>query len=489
MLRVRRPSARVHGEGVFAYTPRMTTRAAVIWLVLAALFALGATITVRLASGRAVVAPETVRLLGGSLDEIGTITIRSAGRPELVLGADAGVWRLMEAGSAPWPIEPGRIPALLRVMAGTTGVRAPSGAIGDDATSIELRNRGGSVAAVLRIETASLAGRSLVEVEEGSERRRLLIDDALRRALAGAGPAGWRDKRVFPGLAPDPVVIRIAMPTHTIELARIGNRWGMRSPIQARAESGSIASVIRALQSMEAARFIDSAASDPGAFPEQPQVALTIETSALDPETGERSRSVWSLELGGAAPQGGSFIAKIGREAIDGSGGRSVVHGPVIVELPNERLASVPAAVEAYLARTLIDIPSSDVGGVVFFAGGSGEGGFVRAASGWMSTRSEGGADAPATERDRIGVESLVELASSVVADKTTVLESDDALPGGLPMRLIGLSGQTIEECFVFLERGGERAQLVMRSGRVARTYLIPEGLASWVAQIPATGS
>lgn len=460
-----------------------------IWLALAALFALGGAITDRLGSGRAVVAPETVRLLGGSLHEIGTMTIRSPGRAELVLAADAGVWRLMESGSAPWPIEPGRIPALLRVLAGTTGVRAPSGAIGDDATSIELRNRGGSVAAVLRIETASLAGRSLVEVEEGSERRRLLIDDALRRALAGAGPAGWRDKRVFPGLAPDPVMIRIVMPTHTIELARIGNRWGMRSPIQARAESGSIASVIRALQSMEAARFIESAAGDPGAFPARPQVALTIETSALDPGTGERSRSVWSLELGGTAPQGGSFIAKIGRSAIDGSGGTSVVHGPVIVELPPDRLASVPAAVEAYLARTLIDVPSSDVGGIVFFAGGSGESGFVRSASGWMSTRSEGGADALATERDRIGVESLVELASSVVADKTTVLESDDALPGGLPMRLTGLSGQTIEECFVFLERGGERAQLVIRSGRVARTYLITEGLASWVAQIPTTGS
>lgn len=461
----------------------MTNRAAISWLILAAIFASCAFVVNRLSS-RAVNGPTaSVRLLDAPLDEISSLFIRAPAQAAITFTSrpGTGTWLATQDGGVPWPVEPGRISALLRVLAGTVGTPISDQTVSDAATSIELRSVSHSPGPTMRVDTQSLGGRTLIEVAEGDARRTLLIDDALRRALSGAGPMSWRDRRAFPDLPSDPTRIILRMPAHTIELARIGNRWGLRSPIAARADADAVGTVIRALQSMDATRFIDTLPADGPAFPEQSQVAITIESASFEPGTAVRTVDRWTLDLGGVSPQGGAFVARVARAPADAHATARPAYGPILIELGSDRLATIPAVIEAYLPRVLLDIPSSDIGSLTLAPPVSEGLRYQRTASGWSLATDASTPASPIPDMDRRHVDAIVTILADARAERTTLLDSEASLPGGMTLTIFGLSGQPLETCSLFLDEIGSRPQLIIRVGQVVRAYFITPELAAWI--------
>lgn len=460
----------------------MTTRAAIIWLAIAVVLAVGAALTGRSGTrGRdGLRAPEL--LLPASINETVSLRLSSPGREaiEFEMEPTEGVWLLRQAGGIGWPVEPGRIPALLRVLSGTTGTVEPTRVVSDDATVLEFRGRGEEAIASLRVDRDSLAGRTLVEVIEPAGSRTVLVDDAIKRAIAGAGPLSWRDRRVFPGLPSDPARITIRMPTHTIELARQSGAWGLRSPVAARADGAAVAGVIRAMQSMEMTRFIEEGSvNESTPFPESTEVALVAEADGIDPSSGERWTMRWMLDLGGVAPKGGAFVARLRRTV---TGSERAPFGPVLAELSNDRLATVPAAAEAYIARTVLNVAPTDVGLVRLTMPEKAEEAFRRRASGWTAPDPSGAAaSVDVVESDRRQLDALVAVLCEARADHVAILPGEDSLPGGLGVELLGLSEQPLETCRVFVDDSGERTQLIVRTGRVTRAYFVSGELAEWL--------
>lgn len=460
----------------------MTNRAAITWLILATIFASCALVVNRLNS-RATAPAASQRLFDAPLDEVSSIKILAPGRPLMTFTSSrgTGTWLASEDGGVPWPVEPGRISALLRVLSGTVGTPISDQTVSDAATSIELLDESDSPGPTIRVDTQSLGGRTLVEVAEGDARRTLLVDDSLRRALSGAGPMSWRDRRAFPDLPSDPTRIILRMPAHTIELARIGNRWGLRSPIVARADADAVGAVIRALQSMDATRFIDTLPADGPAFPEQSQVAITIESASFDPGSETRSVDRWTLDLGGVSPQGGAFVARVARAPADAGSTARPAYGPILIELGNDRLAAIPAVIEAYLARTLLDVPSSDIGSLTLAPPDSEGLRYQRTASGWTLTSDPASPAAPIPDTDRRQVDAIVAILADARAERTTLLDSEFSLPGGMTLSISGLSGQPLETCSLFIDESGDRPQLIVRVSQIVRVYLIAPELAAWI--------
>jgi hypothetical protein len=461
----------------------MTNRAAITWLILAAIFASIALAVNRFAK-RAFGAPAaSVRLIESPLDQVSSLVVRPTGQPPITFTSvpSTGTWLAAKDGVAPWPVEPGRISALLRVLSGTVGSPVTDQTPSDASTALELHVPDSAETLVVRVDTQSLGGRTLVEVLEAGTRRTLLIDDALRRAITGSGPMSWRDRRVFPDLPSDPTRIIIRMPAHTIELARIGNRWGIRSPIVARADTDAVGAIIRSFQAMDATRFIDTLPADSPAFPETSQVAIVIETATVDPATAERSLDRWALDIGGVSPQGGAFVARAARTSPRVRSAERPAHGPVLIELGDDRLAMIPAVLDAYLARTILDVPAPDVGAITLALGNAQGVRYHRTPNGWSLTSDASTPPAPVPDRDRQQIDALVACLADARSDQTTLLEAEDALPGGMTLSVAGLSGQPLETCSLFLEEAGDRPQLILRVGQVVRAYFIGPELAEWI--------
>lgn len=461
----------------------MTNRAAITWLILAAIFASIALAVNRCAKRDADAPAPSARLIDSPLDTVTSVVVRTTGQPPITFTAvpSTGTWLAAKDGVAPWPVEPGRISALLRVLAGTIGSPVIDQTPSDASTALELNGPDSTGNLVVRVDTQSLGGRTLVEVLEAGTRRILLIDDALRRAITGSGPMSWRDRRVFPDLPSDPTRITIRMPAHTIELARIGNRWGLRSPIVARADADAVGAIVRALQAMDATRFIDTLPADGPAFPESSQVAIAIETASVDPGNAERSLDLWTLDLGGVSPQGGAFVARAARTPSADPAAERPAFGPVLIELGDDRLAMIPAVLDAYLARTILDVPASDVGAITLSLADARGVRYQRTPNGWSLASDASTPPAPVPDRDRQQIDALVACLADARSDRTTLLEAEDALPGGLELSIEGLSGQPLETCSLFLEEAGDRPQLILRVGQVVRAYFVGPELAAWI--------
>lgn len=387
------------------------------------------------------------------------------------------VWLVSEGGGEGpgWPIEPGRVRALLRVLGTTSGTGAQDEAMGEGATRVAI-GAGGDEIAAMRIARERVAGRVLVEVSEEGGTRALWIEDAVQRALSGAGPAGWKDARVMPALAPDLSRVTIRMPAQTIELARVAGRWGLRSPVQARADHRAMDDVVRALQGMQGARFLDSAGT---AFPDEARIAVTAERDVRDAGSGARTVERWMLELGGAAPQGGSFITRVRAETVGADGTARPRFGPAIMELSAERLSEIPASAESYIARRVLDVPASDVGAVRLTRPDGVSRVYTRTVGGWATGEGEGAP--PATAEDRLALDALVRVLAESDAQQVATLASEEALPGGLGIEVMGLSGQPLEIGAAFTEGSGQQAQMIVRTGRVTRAYVVGGELAAWL--------
>lgn len=460
-----------------------------IWVVVAALLAVAATVLQHRATSDGAKTATTARLLEGDLNGVVRLTVQR-GTDEIFIersdGARGGddVWTIRQSGGPSWPVEPGRVRALLRILSEMTGAVEASSAVPDDQDMARLALWGadaGQPLAELRLRSQRLAGLGVVHVTEGDQARSLRVSDALHRAFDGEGAMAWRDRRALPGLPADIARLTVRTPDVTIELARVEGRWSLRAPVSAAADPGTIDSVVRSLQSIESERFVGAEAED---FPDSVRIAIGAEADRRDPAGEGRTVVRWTLELGGVAPGGGAFLARVAGDRVDTRSGVNVTtHGPQIVELRAERLAGVPGSPEAYISRTLVSAPPTDIGALRL---SSGAGGFVeyrRTASnaGW-AVHGGDGALTPTTTEDRERLDQLVAVLAASRCEQITILPADDSLPGGMDVTLGGLSGAEIERCRLFIDQAEGRATIVAVTGRVSRAWVVTPELSAWIA-------
>lgn len=487
-------SKRPDGCGA-GYTPRMSTRAALFWVVLAAALSIAAAMLTRRTNTDGESAPALAALLATDPAAVEALTVERPGGGRVELRAADGVdtWTVSKDDGPLWPVEPGRVGALLRVMSDTTGTIVTDHGSIEGGTTLTLH--GGDVdsegsrdpLAVLRFDPNRMAGQCAVEVKEAGATRVLRVPDALQRAFEGAGPMAWRDRRALPGLSSNLSRVTIRTPDVRIELARVGGRWGVRSPVQALADAEVVEALCRSLQGIETERFLDGGVTS---FPTETRISIVAEADRREPRGDGRTIERWSLDLGGVAPGGGAFLAKLGGELDETRvGTRTGRYGPVVAELSATRLSTVPATAEAYVSRTMLAVPGADVGLVRIGVPGGATRVYRRTASGdgWSVETADGGAS-PATTEDRQRLDQLVALLAEGRAERVTILPSEDALPGGLDVTLGGLSGQQIEVASIFVDRTEGRTSVVARTGRVTRAWTVAPELSAWIASLAPGG-
>ena len=412
---------------------------------------------------------------------------------ERVSGAAAETWTIRRGSAAPWPVESGRARAFLRVLSEVSGPEIPdqSGSQTDSEIRLTLRDATGDTIGAARFGANRIAGLGDAWVDGPDGVRGLRVPDVVNRALAGDAPMAWRDRRTFPGLASDLSRLTIRTPDGEIELARVEGRWGMRSPVVGRADAGVIEGVIRTLQTMECDRFVGGDAS---AFPDSPRIALTADTDRRGPDGRTRVVESRTLELGGVAPGGGVYLARLGgTRAASGSQGADPLYGPQIVELRADRLSGVPGTVDAYLSRTVVAEPASDIGQLSMSSladtadtGKPTTGAITTyrrtaSGSGW-GVLGKDGELTPVTVEDQARLDELAATLAGTRAERVAVLPSEDALPGGIAVTLGAISGAELERCSLFVDTKEGRSTLVARTGHVTRAWTIRPELAAWLA-------
>lgn len=474
----------------------MSTRSAIIWFVLAmALAALAALVGRRPDPGLSE-AGLTARLSESDLTPVSVIEVRLPNAEVLTVrrAPDADLWLLERAGHPSWPVEAGRVRSILRVISMTGGERtpgtqrsenAPPSASATGVTTLSL-HAGGEPILTLELDAGRLQGRALASATDASGRRTLRIDDGLHRSITLSNLLSWRERRVLPRLPSELSRIQLTLPDGPIELARLSGRWGLRAPITTTAEPRAVDALIRTLQLMESARFLDA---HDAPFPETPRIRVVAEVDRRDPVGDARTIERWTIELGGTGPQGGTFLARLWSDTVQTRTGAITPRwGPVIAELQADRLSEIPAAVEPYIARQHVQVPEADIGSIAMVMGSADDAPrviYARDLSGWTVRTVTGESEsnqtpARATEADQRAISALLRTLATSEPEKLTVLASEGALPGGLPIELMDLGGRPVQNARLFIESTAQTPLLIVTAGRVARTYRISPELAAW---------
>jgi len=468
----------------------MSTRTAGIWVAIAIGLALVAALfgqrgRFSRAEGSSGAEGVSTRLVERDLSVVGRMEIRSESGSPIVIerSGEADAWTVRRADGAPWPVESGRARAFLRVLGELSGSDVSSAPTSDASApiSLALLTAGGESIATIRLGSDRVAGLGSAWIESSGVVRGLRVPDVLHRALAGEAPMTWRDRRAFPALSSDVSRVRIRTPDAVIELARVDGRWGLRSPVVARADHAVVDGVIRSLQTLESDRFVEA---DPETFPDNPRIVIQTETDRRDPSGQGRWIETRTFELGGISPGGGAYLTRLLGARVRASDDQAIaLYGPQLAEVRADRLSTVPGSPDVFISRTVVGEPASDVG--LLRLGGPAEqpAEYRRTAggTGWAQIGRDG-VQTPVTAEDRNRLDELVGALCGARAEQVTILQTEDSLPGGIEVTLGSLSGAELERCSLFVDTQQDRSTLVARSGRVTRAYTVRPDLAAWIA-------
>ncbi len=334
----------------------------------------------------------------------------SGGGGSVVLERGPSGW-VVRRGETVWPVDERRLNAGLRLLTSAVAESADPGSIDAE---VECRVWTASGSTTLRIGSETLSGKRAATIDGRPAR----IDSDVAELLWPSSLGAWASPVAFPGL--DAAVNRIEVrPPEggSFELARVGQRWGVRSPVVTPADSARVGEFIGAL-SLATVTHIE------GPVPTTEPV-LSIEASS---QTGS-----WSLALD-AEGRG---------ESLASSGDRRFLS---TVNVGRESVASLATDVTGLLSRTAIDLPASDIS-VMRIVSSDGVAGavFERSGRGW-------GGDAALAD-------ALLDLLTRIEADAVALGEADLGAStlalerfGGLPVPGLAL---WVDDDAVWVHAGG----------------------------------
>ncbi len=312
----------------------MSTKAVIIWLVLAVVLGIIVIFLLFFNDGSAKPPSGTVtvgtRLLTITPGEVERVSISTPGQPNQIiekapnakgiLGADAD-WQLhiepLKPGDptpAPWPLESARMQSLLRVLGEMQAAAIP--APGSDLGHPTIIQVGLTNNRTIKISLAerTLAGTGLAEIDAPPAKPvRALVEDKIHAVFTAPGPRAWRDPFPFGGIAPDASRIRVVGKGKPVALAKLDGKWSLREPVAAPADSSAVQRWLAIVARVAVSDFLDAG---PPALTatglDKPTGSLTIEADrrilapgATDPKV---STDILALTIGGAADAGATTV-------------------------------------------------------------------------------------------------------------------------------------------------------------------------------------
>ncbi|MDX9912334.1 MAG: hypothetical protein RBS39_10940 [Phycisphaerales bacterium] len=316
-----------------------------------------------------------VRLVGSSVREV---ELERSGRHETLRETPQGWMLTIEDGGstgASWPVDADRVRALLRLLADTRGEVSSAGEALAGAT---LRLRGEGAEIEITLPRDALAGTALVRVRTGgsgssgadasaSGDRWLRIPDDLQRALVGTGFEAWRTGQAFALLSlARPARIEMARADSRLSLARLGDRWTIREPVSASADTPAVDALVRTLASVRVREFVPGQA-DLGAIASEQgaHAVIRVESDRREEINGEVARLVLAQEVailgtGGVSGETVRAIAQI-TETNTRSGETRIVAGPVHVLLEGAALTGLRFDPGPLASKRSLQRPAGDV--------------------------------------------------------------------------------------------------------------------------------
>ncbi|RMH29265.1 MAG: DUF4340 domain-containing protein [Planctomycetota bacterium] len=422
----------------------MSTRALVILLVVvAALAALAAALTLSGPGGAAPAGPAP--LLDFAPSDADAIEIDRPGSPTLRLQRAEGGWTLRApdtgGGERMWPLQGAQVRGLLAVLArAAPAADADPSAIGPPALSLTLELTDGRTR-TLELGADAVGGRRPARTDAG---RTVYLEAPIFEALTQPGPMGWRDTRVFRAVGADTARLRVAWPDGpALEIARLGDRWSVRAPARAPADSGAVERALSSLAALRVARWLDA---DPpeGAFAHAVAITAQRDVRRVDRDGRPRVDSASETLLVGAEADvdGLTRFVRLGDTGAVG-----------IAELADLAPALAPA--EAFVSRTPAPIDASRVAEIRIGAART----LTRALEGWRDAATGADADADA--------DAVLALLVRTPADRVTIGERRGEAGATASVVLIGFDGGPIAEFEIARAGGGAE----VRAGGVTWRY------------------
>lgn len=318
-----------------------------------------------------------------------------------------------------WPADASRVQSALRSLTPIPSAgEADQATIAESAPTVELRMEDGTVR-TLQVERDSVGGNTLARID--GERLVLIRADTVN-ALLDAGPTAWRIGNPLAGLAADASRITVTAGDQRVALARVDNRWIMRSPISARADESVIRTVLEAILKMRITEF----AGDDGLVTD-PIVTVEVERDDLVQADGSARRVVSrSLAIGSAGPDSGTRRATVRGTGLPPATPLIVERGDIVTDQQFANLARP----EAYLSTIAVPERTADIGIVLLRPLGdpTADRGFRRDLEGWNEMRPDGGmrtAELP----DREALDQVLTLLGERSGEPRIASELDDFRP------------------------------------------------------------
>lgn len=343
-----------------------------VWLALVAL-ALGAFIylfEVRGGDERARAEALEKRLFAGlEVARIERLELSTADGQAAVIERDGDRWMLVEPLSA--PASPAAVKAILDALEGLEregGVDAP-----DDLAPFELAEgahrvgfSGEGVTGELLLGRATPVGANRYVIVPGASRIDLVRSFRLNAFEAPLDDL--RDKRVLPLEIAAVKRLTARWPGQSVELERRDDGWWMTAPLESRADTSSVDTLLADVAFLSAEGFVDAAsAADRRAVAglAEPAFALRVEgmrdAASSDAPTGQAPDAVGETAPGSTSPSAFALELTVG-PVLERDAGLRVAKGRdgMLFAIAAERLDDWPREVVAYRDKTLSQFDVSE---------------------------------------------------------------------------------------------------------------------------------
>lgn len=363
----------------------MSKLAVALWILVSAMLAMVAAALMFQSGGPGTggVVSEGEALLGFDPARIDEVRVRRPGAAltETIRRNREGGWSLTmqrsdDADGPEWPVNPVRMRGLLSALSRLRASEQPQTAgetFERQTLSVELLETDGT-RHTIRIDSAALGGKRLAQVNAS---RRAFVDDEIYDVFTSPGPTGWRIESAMPGVGADASRLVAEAPRRRLALARINNRWSLRSPFRARADDNAAARLLDVMSDLRIQRFID----DPTGLDadatglDDPILTLRAEVDSRTVDDDGEMRTtteVRELTIGSAADLGGgAYYARTGRSGM-------------LLQIDAEGLQSLSLDPADYVSKLAIGEPASNIGMIVVEPETGADLGYRRGERGWV---------------------------------------------------------------------------------------------------------
>ncbi|HYD01015.1 MAG TPA: DUF4340 domain-containing protein [Phycisphaerales bacterium] len=469
----------------------MSTRPAIIALLVTLLLAVAAYLVLKRPSGAAgapAVIAQGERVVSFDAASLKAITLRvPPGRPQVIDHNPDGrwYWRSSPRASRQFALDDARTGTLLRLFNEAKGVSTPptDRPLPDAPAPVTLTLHGPDGDTIIRFAPRALGGQVMADVSTPRvpTPRPAVVSDELLNVLTSPGPSAWRDTRAVgadPGTA-----ARIAFtdgPGKTgFGLARREGHWMVTppAPVTAPAEDEPVRLVLNTIAALSITRFYDDATqpTPQAAGLDKPTAVLTLEfddhaVSPADQRPATTTRTIRLLFGQPADTEGTALYA-------------TPDDGVTVFAVNAVALSRLTAPASNLVMRAPTRTPPADVGSMEFSAAAPASRTLVIARDGVTGRWSESVDKAEPVTLDTgsaAAAASVLQFLTRGGADAVSFEAPQDAKPL-LSVTLRSPGGSPLDQFEVLSAGNG----LVIKSGGVYRTYgKPPQPLLAWIARL-----